>query len=58
MTDAEIKVLLSTEVIKQIPDKSIETVIRRILFNPDNNIDWKNALTEIRIHMPELGRSF
>lgn len=56
MTDAEIKVLLSTEVIKQIPDKSIETVIRRILFNPDNNIDWKNALTEIRIHMPECGQ--
>lgn len=57
MTDTEIKVLLATKVIKEIPDKSIEMIIRRILFNPDNKINWEKALLEIKIHMPELSKT-
>ena len=41
--ETEIKLLLS-EILSSIKDKSVECVLRHILFSDNNNIDWNEAL--------------
>ena len=50
----KIKSFLSTKVLNNITDKSIQNIMRSILFNPDNCIDWDDALMTIYKNMPEL----
>lgn len=54
MTDHDIQKQLSREVIGQIKDDSIKSILRRILFDDKQKIDW-NKVYEIMIEeMPEL----
>ena len=51
----EIKSLLSEKVLKQIVDKSTQNIIRGIIFNSDNKIDWDDAIYySVYKNMPEL----
>ena len=52
--ETEIKLLLSMEILPNIKDKSIECVLRHILFSDNNNIDWNEALDIVCEYMPEL----
>jgi len=54
MLAQEIKSLLSEKVLTQIEDKSIQNIIRGIIFNSGNKIDWNDALYRIYKNMPEL----
>jgi len=54
MLTQEIKSLLSEKVLKQIEDKSIQNIIRGIIFNSDNKIDWTDAIYVVYKNMPEL----
>ncbi len=54
MNEQEIQKLISREVINSIPDKTIQLVIRAIIFNPKNKIDWDKALNNVYEYMPEL----
>lgn len=54
MNNQEIKELLSTQVLSQINDKSIENILRGIIFDLDNTIDWKHALNLVLKYMPEI----
>jgi hypothetical protein len=54
MTEQEIQKLISREVIGYIPDKTIQSVIRAIIFNPKNKINWDQALKSAYEYMPEL----
>ena len=54
MLAQEIKSLLSEKVLTQIEDKSIQNIIRGIIFNSDNKIDWDDALYKVYKNMPEL----
>ena len=54
MTEHEIQKIISREVIGYISDKTIQSVIRAIVFNPKNKIDWDQALKEVYEYMPEL----
>jgi len=54
MLAQEIKYLLSEKVLAQIEDKSIQNIIRGIIFNSDNKIDWDDALYKVYKNMPEL----
>jgi len=54
MLAQEIKSLLSEKVLTQIEDKSIQNIIRGIIFNSDNKIDWDDALYRVYKNMPEL----
>ena len=54
MLAQEIKSLLSEKVLKQIEDKSIQNIIRGIIFNSDNKIDWDDVLYRVYKNMPEL----
>lgn len=53
MTDMEIKVMFSTEILK-MKDKSAEMIIRTLLFENDNKIDWQKAHDVALTFMPEL----
>ena len=52
--ETEIKLLLSTKILPSIKDKSIECVLRHILFSDNNNIDWSEVLDIVCEYMPEL----
>ena len=52
--ETEIKLLLSMEILSSIKDKSVECVLRHILFSDNNNIDWNEALDIVCEYMPEL----
>jgi len=54
MLAQEIKSLLSEKVLTQIKDKSIQNIIRGIIFNSSNKIDWDDALYRVYKNMPEL----
>jgi len=54
MLAQEIKSLLSEKVLTQIEDKSIQNIIRGIIFNSSNKIDWDDALYRVYKNMPEL----
>jgi len=54
MLAQEIQSLLSEKVLKQIEDKSIQNIIRGIIFNSDNKIDWDDVLYRVYKNMPEL----
>jgi len=54
MLAQEIQSLLSEKVLKQIEDKSIQNIIRGIIFNSSNKIDWDDALYKVYKNMPEL----
>ena len=54
MLAQEIQSLLSEKVLTQIEDKSIQNIIRGIIFNSDNKIDWDDALYRVYKNMPEL----
>lgn len=38
----------------KISDKSLEHAIRRIIFDPENIIDWSKAVKVFKEDMPEL----
>jgi len=51
----EIQSTISQKVLKGIQDKSIETILRKIIFNPNNIIDWDVAIGVVYENMPEIG---
>ena len=54
MTEQEIKDFVSKVFLKGIPDYAIQTVLRRVLFDKENKIDWKDFYEQIIDQMPEL----
>lgn len=55
MSDEEIKELVSHKFLKYIKeDYAVQTVLRRVLFDPNNKIDWQDFYEQIIDQMPEL----
>jgi hypothetical protein len=54
MNEGVIRSLISLYVIGQIQDGSIQSVIRQIIFDDNNIIDWDKALTILKEQMPEM----
>lgn len=54
MNENKIKTMLSREVLKNIKDYSTNAILRGILFNDNNKIDWDEAYKIILAFMPEL----
>lgn len=44
-----------SEMLNTISDQSVANILRAILFDEDNKIDWENAKYIIKKHMPEVG---
>lgn len=54
MKEQEVKEVISVEILKRMQDKSAARVIREILFDDNNKIDWNKAGNSIIKNMPEL----
>ena len=53
MTDLQVKILITTEILDKMNDKSAANALRDILFDPKNEINWNNALQSVVKYMPE-----
>lgn len=43
-----------SEMLHNIADQSVANILRAILFDEDNKIDWENAKYIIKKYMPEV----
>lgn len=54
MNPQKIKTMLNVEILNIINDQSAAMVLKNILFNENNNINWEEAYGLMRTFMPEL----
>lgn len=54
MKEKETKKIIAKEILNCMNDQGAANVLRDILNNNDNKIDWDKAFESIQKHMPEL----
>lgn len=54
MKELETKKIIAEEILNRMNDQGAADVLRNILSNNDNKIDWDKAFESIQKHMPEL----
>lgn len=54
MKEFEVKEIISIEILNNMNDQSAADVLREILFDSSNKIDWDKASESIITNMPEL----
>lgn len=54
MKETETKKIITKEILNRMNDQGAADVLRDILSNNDNKIDWDKAFESIQKHMPEL----
>ena len=54
MGELETKKIIAEEILNRMNDQSAADVLRDILSNNDNKIDWDKAFESIQKHMPKL----
>lgn len=54
MREQEVKEIISVEILKRMQDQSAARVLREILFDSENKINWDKAGNSIIENMPEL----
>jgi hypothetical protein len=54
MSDQEIRILINQEILNCMQDASASYVLKNILYDEHNTIDWQNALVMALAFMPEL----
>ena len=54
MKELETKKMIAEEILNRMNDQGAADVLRDILSNNDNKIDWDKAFESIQKHMPEL----
>ena len=54
MREQEVKEIISVEILKRMQDQSAARVLREILFDSNNKIDWNKASESIITNIPEL----
>ena len=54
MKETETKKIIAEEILNRMNDQGAADVLRDILSNNGNKIDWDKAFESIQKHMPEL----
>lgn len=54
MREAETKKIIAEEILNRMNDQGAADVLRDILNDNNNKIDWDKAFESIQKHMPEL----
>lgn len=54
MNEKKIQTMLNVEILNRMSDKSAASILKSILFNPDNNINWNEAYQFMMAFMPKL----
>lgn len=52
--ELEVKEFISKEILSKMTDQGAAQVLRSILFNENNVIDWNVVITYIQKYMPEI----
>lgn len=52
--ELEVKEFISKEILSKMSDQGAAQVLRSILFNENNVIDWNVVITYIQKYMPEI----
>lgn len=54
--EGKIKTMLNVEILNKLNDGSAANVLKNILFNEENKIDWNEAYNLMMAFMPELNK--
>lgn len=54
MNEKKIQTMLNVEILNRMNDYAASSVLRNVLFSPDNNINWEEAYQLMMTFMPEL----
>ena len=54
LKEVETKKIIAEEILNRMDDQGAADVLRDILFNSENKINWDKAFESIQKHMPEL----
>ena len=54
MNEKKIQTMLNVEILNKMSDQGAASVLRNILFNPDNHIDWTETYQLMMCFMCEL----
>lgn len=54
MNEQKIQTMLNVEILNRMNDGSASAVLKNILFNDKNNIDWNEVYELMMAFMPEL----
>lgn len=52
--EGKVKAMLNVEILNKLNDGSAANVLKNILFNNDNKIDWNEVYNLMLVFMPEL----
>ena len=54
--EGKVKTMLNVEILNKLNDGSAANVLKNILFNVENKIDWNEADNLMMVFMPELNK--
>lgn len=54
MNKQKVQTMLNVEILNRMPDKAASSVLKNIIFNPKNKINWDEAYQLMMSLMPEL----
>ena len=54
--EGKVKTMLNVEILNKLNDGSAANVLKNILFNGENKIDWNEAYNLMMVFMPELNK--
>ena len=54
--DGKVKIMLNVEILNKLNDGSAAIVLKNILFNEENKIDWNEVYNFMMTFMPELNK--
>ena len=54
--EGKVKTMLIVEILNKLNDGSAANVLKNILFNGENKIDWNEAYNLMMVFMPELNK--
>lgn len=54
--DGKVKVMLNVEILNKLNDGSAANVLKNVLFNEGNKIDWNEVYNLMMAFMPELNK--
>ena len=56
MNEKKIQTMLNVEILNRMNDRGAASVLKSVLFNPNNKINWKEVYELMIGYMPELKR--
>lgn len=56
INEGKVKTMLNVEILNKLHDGSVTNVLKNILFDGENKIDWNEVYNLMLVFMPELNK--